>query len=80
MLRHCPPLAFLLTGFTWLLLASILILFMTALVIFDAGTAAQDKMDVQIGADAAAVPLAADSASSASCLREAAEVCAESES
>lgn len=24
MLRHCPPLAFLLTGFTWLLLASIL--------------------------------------------------------
>jgi hypothetical protein len=37
-----------------MLLASILILFMTALVIFDAGTAAQDKMDVQIGADSAA--------------------------
>lgn len=37
-----------------LLLASILILFLSALVIYDAGTAAQDKMDTQIGADSAA--------------------------
>lgn len=37
-----------------LLLAAFLILFMTAMVIFDAGRAAQDKMDVQIAADSAA--------------------------
>ncbi len=36
------------------LLASILILFMSALIIYDAGVAAQDKMDTQIGADSAA--------------------------
>ena len=37
-----------------LLLASILILFMSALVIYDAGTAAGDKMEAQIAADSAA--------------------------
>lgn len=37
-----------------LLLAAILILFMCALVIYDAGQAAADKMDVQIGTDSAA--------------------------
>ena len=36
-----------------LLLASILILFMSALVIYDAGTAAGDKMEAQIAADSA---------------------------
>lgn len=37
-----------------LLLAAILILFMSALVIFDTGQAAADKMEVQIGTDSAA--------------------------
>ena len=37
-----------------LLLAAFLVLFMVAMVIYDAGRAAQDKMDVQIAADSAA--------------------------
>lgn len=37
-----------------LLLASMLILLMTSLIIYDAGQSAQDKMDTQIGADSAA--------------------------
>lgn len=39
---------------TLLLMAAFLILFMLALVMYDAGQAAQDKMDVQIAADSAA--------------------------